>query len=109
MAEKKQHALPERASQQIQQKQKVRVFKKRWLETASQQGKAPLATEKCLAQLERMIGRMKVHSRRGRTMLDLPPLRVSLLEKQALEECIELIHLKLRMQRGEVLSRNRER
>ena len=99
---------PEKASQLVRQaKPKTRVFKRRWL-TAAGQGKAQLSTEKCLGQLETLMERVKVHSFRGRTLKDLPIVHLTLMQKQALEECVALLQLKLRLQRGETISRNRE-
>ncbi len=109
MVDKNHESLSERTPRQsVQQPRKTRVFKSRWL-TAAEQGKAPLSTDKCLVQLESILARVKVHSRRGRTMEGLPVLHLTLMQKQALEECIELLQLKLRLQRGETISRNRER
>ena len=99
---------PEKSSQPVRQaKPKIRVFKRRWL-TATEQVKAPLSTEKCLGQLESIMERVKVHSFRGRTLKDLPTVHLTLMQKQALQQSIGFLDLKLRLQRGETISRNRE-
>lgn len=68
----------------------------------------PLAADRTVEFLEGMLARAVVSSRRGHRE-PAPPLPLSLLEQQALQECLKLFQLKVAIQRGEIRSPERER
>jgi len=85
-----------------------RVSQKRLLDADAQSRRVPLAAERTVKYLQDILQRVRVSSRRGHRDVG-PPIHVSVLEEQALRECVALMELKVQLQRGEVLSRTRER
>ena len=70
--------------------------------------RVPLPTSRIIVQLKMILQRVRIANMRGRALEDLPPIRLSRLQHQALETCLEIMQTKLAMQRGAIRKRSKE-
>lgn len=84
-----------------------RVSNLRLLEADMQSKRIPVAADRAIEQLEALLHRAKVLPRRGYKE-ELPPFSISMLQEQALQECIVLLKLKVALQRGIEVKRTRD-